>query len=348
MRIIKIYNKSFSLLTTLVEADFTKMNYRRTLGEIGDASFSVRLDRQKITNENLNLYNRIEIIDDGVVKFLGVITRRLISIDTAEIRCREIGYTFKKRLLGAAYVVSGNVKDVVEDLLNDVNGAEDTGITIAADIADAIGNVNTTFNQANAFDILKQITKPSGNQFEFTPDRTLRVLPQLGEDKSGSVIFKYNTGQVSASNILSFNIEDNGDDIITEMFGVSGAYSSVQEDSALTDQYGLLQGYKDFRVVNTQTVLDEFTLADVRDRIYSPDLNLTPKVDDDFEVGDSVRVILKNSLVDIDDTFQVLEKRVQYNGEQRRISVRINDLPNYLSAILSDRDRRLELLEKEL
>lgn len=347
MRIIKIYNKDFDPLTSFTEGDFTKLNYRRVIGEIGDAQFTVRLDREKMTDENLELYNRIEIYDDGVLKFLGVITRRVISIDTAEIRCREIGYIFKKRLLGENYAVSGDIDAVVADLIDDVNADEDTGITLG-DVTGATGNVNTTFNQANAFDILKQICKATGNQFEFAPDRTLRVVPSVGEDKSETVVFKYHVGQVSASNILSFEIEDDGDDIVTKVYGKSGGNSSAQENSGLKTKYGLLETYKDFRVVNTSGVLDEFTAAEIRDRIYSPDLDLNPKIEDNFEVGDIVRIVLKNSLVDLDDSFQVLEKRVQYNGDQRRISVRINDLPNYLASILSDRDRRLELLEKEL
>lgn len=348
MRILKIYDKDFVPLTTLTEGvEFTKLSYKRALLEIGECEFTVKLESDKITTTNLEMYNRVEILDEGVVKFIGVIVRSNVNIDTATIRCREITYVLKKRILSAAYVANGTIAVEAADVFTSVNGADPTGITLGS-IADAFGSVNTTFNRANAFEVLKQIIRITGNEFRLENDRTFKIAATIGVDLSDTVIFRYEKNLVAASNILQFSVEDDGDNISTKVYGKSDAFTSTQQNAGLITKYGVLEKYRDFRVANTNGILDSFTLAEVSDRLFSPDLELDPRVGDVFDVGDTVRVILKNSLIDIDASYKVLEKKVQYNGDQKRISVRINALPNDLAAILSERDLRLELLEKEV
>jgi len=347
MKIIKIYDKDMSPLTTLAESDFSRLSYRRAVNQIGDCTFVMRSDRPKTTNPNTQLYNRIELYEDGVKKFFGVITRRDIDLNTIKISCREVAYILKKRLLGATYTANGTVIDEAEDLIDYVNGVDDTGITVG-DVTEAIGDIDNTWKYGNAYSALDDMCKSSGNQFIINNDGELVVKPDIGTDLSETVIFRYNINQVSSANILGFEVEDDGDDIVTTSYGKSVALTSTQISAGLVTSYGTLEKFKDFRVVNDQTVLDDFTAAENADRVYSPKIELSPSVDDNFEVGDTVRVILKNSLIDIDESFQVLEKRVEYSRGQKQISVRVNDLPKYLSQILNDRDRRLELLEKQV
>lgn len=344
---IKIYNKDYVSLTTLTEQDFTNLSYMRKQGEIGDCSFVVRLDKKKINDINLEHYNRIEILDGGEKKFFGVITKKTVGLDSASIRCRESIYVLKRRLLGASYIINGTVQDAITDLLTDVNTVDDTKITLG-DISGAIGSVNMTFNRANAFEILRQICQASNNQFSLTNTGALTVKNQIGEDKSASVVFRYNIKQIANSNILRFNVDDDGDDIVTKCYGKSQTYNSTQTNSTLATKYGVLEKYRDYRVVNNQTVLDDFTNSEISDKVYSPDIALNPKVQDNFEIGDLVTIKIKNSVVDIDDSFQIQEKRVEYIGNQKRIQVRINNLPNDLASKLAERETRLDLLEKQV
>lgn len=346
MKIIRIYDKTFTKLVTLTEPDFTALTYRRTKGEIGDAFFTVKLNRGKMNETNLNLYNRLQIFEDGVVKFNGIITQKIVRLDTADIKVRELPFILKKRIVGEAYSLSGDVNTVLADLLADINGVEDTGISAGSMTGD--GDVNLTFNNADAWTILKQVCEATGNQFEVNADRELVIAPTIGTDKSADVLFRYNVSQVANANLLAFEIEDDGENIVTKTHGKSAALTSEQDDVGLQSSFGILQKFKDFRVINTQGVLDEFTASENSDRIYSPKIALKPDVEDNFEVGDTVRIKLKNPLVNINDSFQVLEKRVKYSGSQKLIEVRINDLPNYLVQKLADRDKRLELLEKEV
>lgn len=345
---LKIYNKSFTPLTLLTEAEFSNLSYSRTAGEIGECNFTVRLDKEKVTSANLEHYNRIEIIEDGVVKFVGVITLKNVNLDTAQVRCRELTYILKKRLMGLDYVANGTAIQEVTDLFTAVNAVETTGIT-AGFLLEAVGSINSTFNRSNAFEVLKKITEATNNQFIFNSvSRTIDVKPLVGNDLSAEVIFKYDIALPSASNILQFQVEDNGNDIFTKVYGKSGAFSSTQENVGLKTQFGLLEKYRDFRVANTQIVLDNFTTVEITDRIFSPNLDLNPSVPDNFDVGDTVRVVLKNALIDIDTSYQVKEKRVQYKGNQKLISVSINAIPTSFAEQLRERDYRLELLETEL
>jgi len=346
MKIITIYNKTFTKLTTLAEPDFTALTFKRAKGEIGDASFTIRLSRAKMTSANLNLYNRIEIVEDGVKKFVGIITQKTVKLDTADIKVRELPFILKKRLVGNAYVLSGTVNAMVTQLLADINAGEATGITIGT--LSGVGSVNLTFNSADAWTILKQICESTGNQFEVNTARQLVVAPTIGTDKSSSVLFRYNVDQVANANMIGFEIEDDGEGIVSKVYGKSDALVSTQTNAGLVASYGTLEKFKDFRVVNTQGVLDSFTLAETEDRIYSPKIALKPNVPDNFEVGDLVKIKIKNQLVNINDNFQVLEKSIRYNGSQKLISVRINNLPEDLVQKLADRDRRLTLLEKEV
>jgi len=347
MILIKIFDKNMDTLTTFTEVDFVNLYYRRSLGYIGECIFTLRLDREKVTSENLEMYNRVQIIEDSGKKFLGVITRKDVELNIVNVRCREILYILKKRILGNSYTANGAVSQEVGNLISYVNSVNDTGIVVG-DVNSAILGVNNTWKYGNAFNCLDDICKATGNKFEVDPEGKLNVKPILGKDLSKKVILRYNFNQISSSNILKFAVEDDGDDIITTAYGKSKSNTSVQNNSSFVSKYGILEKFKDFRVVNNSNVLDAFTSAELSDRLYSPRINLSPVASDTFEVGDIVRVVLKNSLIDIDDSFQILEKSVEYDRGQKTISVRINTLPKNIVEILSDRDRRLELIEKEL
>lgn len=347
MQLVKIYDKNFTELTTLSSEDFMNLSHTNGFREIGDAQFDVRLDSAKVDNTTMQKYNRIEIISDQQVKWVGIIVDLQVELDTATVRCRELTYILKKRLLGVSFVANGTLDTVATNILATVNAAEDTGISIG-DVSGAVGSVNTTFQYGNAYDVLKQLCDVAGNQFYVNTARELVVGQSLGTDLSSTVTLRYNINQISASNILKFRVDDNGDNIVTKVFGKSAGFTSQQEDTTLKNKYGLLEDFRDFRVANTQSVLDDFTSAEVRGEAYSPQIDLNPDTPDNFNIGDTVKVQIKNALIDIDSSFQVLEKTVQYVGEQKRIKARINELPYDLAERIATRDARLALLEKEV
>ncbi len=346
MKIIKLYDKAFNSLASLTEADFINLIYQRTQGEIGDCSFTVKISSAKMTDLNISHYNRVRVYDNGTLVFTGIITQKRVSLTTVDIKCRELSYILKKRCTTAGYTLSGSIVDTLTTLLTDINAIEDTGISVG--ILGGGGSVNLTFNRSDVWTAIKQICESTGNQFEISPAGKLNMRTTLGTDLSASVYFRYDVNQVANANIFDFDIDDDGDSIITQCHGESNGLLSNQSNGTLISRYGVLESYKDFRVVNSQPVLDQFTTLEIQDKVYSPKITLKPNVTDNFNIFDVVKVRLKNSLVNIDSTYQIIQKRVKYLGSQKVVEVRINNVPNYLSQMLADRDRRLTLLEKEV
>lgn len=347
---IRIYKKDFSeQLTTLSEQEFTKLSWSRKLHEIGDCRFRVRLDSERATSENLQYFNGIEIVDNGEVVFVGLILKHQVSLDTALIYCRTLDYHLSRRVFEGEYTLDDDVQEVVENILTDINDEEDTGIIIGE--KGTVGDVSSTFTDTDAYEMIRRVTKSTGNQFRINSDRTLDVKEEVGSDKTADVILRYEINLVSASTISSLDVEEDGDGITTRAFGKSGDLTTTQEDTELKNKYGIVERAKNFRVANSQSVLDKFTSQELRGELNSPEITISPNAESNltnFDVGDSVRVIIKNQLVNIDDTFQVLEKRVEYRGRQKKVSVRVNELPIDLLRELSERERRLELLEREV
>lgn len=346
MRTIKIYSKDYTELTTFFESETENVSYKRALGRVGEAEFTVRLDNDKSNNTNLQHFNRIVIAEDGDIKFWGIILEFDIDLDIVRVRCKELTYVLEKRIVGNAYATNGAVNTTLTTLLNTINAVEDTGISIGSvSVATA---VNKVFNYATVYEIINTLTEATSSQFVLRDDRSIDVLEKVGTDLSETVIFQYDENRKASSNILGFKVIDSGDAIVTRVQGKSGVRNTSQENSVLKSRYGLLEKFKDFRVANSQTDLDEFANVELRSNEFSPDIQLAPSVADNFEVGDTVRILIKNKLVNIDNGFQVLEKTVQYLGNQKRLSVVISDLPTQFIDKVSDINARLQLLEQNV
>jgi len=346
MRTIKIYSKSYVELTTFFEFETTRTQYKKTVGKTGTAEFTIRLDNEKSTTDNLRHYNRISIIEDGVVKFWGIISELDIDLDVVRVRCLELVHILEKRIVGDDYATNGTASAVITDLMNQINADEDTGISIG-NLA-VSSTVNNVYNYADVLTILKSIGDSTSSQFFIDNDRKLNFLSEIGSDVSDTVIFEYDIDQKQSANILSFSVRDSGDSIVTKAFGKSDSRTSTQEDTAGQAKYGIIESYTDFRVANSQDDLDDFTNASLMQNEFSPDVKLSPRVEDNFEIGDKIRVKIKNKLVDIDDNYQVLEKKVEYLGDQKRLSITISDLPTQFLDKVKDIDERLKLLEENL
>lgn len=343
---LKIYDKDMGELTAFNEGEFGRLQYKKTLGEVGDASFTIDINNSKVTTLNLQNYNRMEISVDGVVEWVGYIIKKDISFTVVQIRCLELIGILKKRLVPSAYTLSGNVSTAVDTLLAQINGDDDTGITLGA--TDLTDSVNMTFERQDALAVLKSLADSVGAQFRLNSDRTIDFLSSVGQDLSASVLFTYRTTQPSQANILKFDVSDDGDSIVSRSIGKSDALSSTQDDAPLQTKYGVIEQFNNFRVANTQGNLDDLTADKNMDSLFSPSLDLAPTVEDNFEIGDIVSIKIKNKLVDIDNTFQVLEKSVKIVNNQKSISVKINEIPKTIVNTIGDLKSKVELLENNL
>jgi 5-carboxymethyl-2-hydroxymuconate isomerase len=346
MRTLKIYDKSFAPLTTFLDGEFSGLEHRQALGEVGDCSFVLDLSSPKVNEANLRHYNRMEVIEDGVVRWVGYIAQKTVRLSVVEVKAKGLIGLLKKRLVGSGYTASGDAGAAISSLLSTMNATEDTGITFGTE--DISATVNLTFEYQSAFDVIKRIAATVGAQFELTAGRQLNFKTQVGQDLSTSVVVRYNSGQVSQANILRFEVEDDGAPITTKAYGKSSSLSSTQENAPLMAEFGLLEGFRDFRVANTQTSLDGLTASECQGPLFSPRIELTPSVADNFNVGDVIRLQLKNKLIDLDGNYQVLEKQVKAAGSEKHITIRVNSLVQDIVYNIGDINSRLSLLESKV
>jgi hypothetical protein len=309
-----------------------QLDYSDVVSQVGDASFTLKLDNTKVTEANVRNFNRIEIIEDGTVRWVGFILRKTISFDTVKVRCQSLIGILKKRLVGSSYTLNGAVDVQLQALLTAINATEDTGISYGdCDITTAI---NLTFSRNDVYNVITQIANAVDGEFIVGTDRKLYLKTNVGTDLSSSVVLEYDVNRVSAADILNFNVDDDGDKIVTTVYGSAPSYTSTQSDASLIAKFGLVEKSSSQSSANTQTDLDNLTAAVLQDTVYAPEMKLVPTVEDNFVIGDIVHIRIKNKLVDIEGDYKVLSKSVSIEGEQKLMTLKINELLKTLRMIL--------------
>lgn len=325
---IKIYDKDFSVLTTLfggvLGSDFTALKYKNSINKTGDCSFTVRMDNVKITPETVQHYNRIEVTDiDDTVRWVGYIIDKQYDLYTIDIKCYQLINILQKRLTSASQTLNGNASTLITSLINTTNSAEATGITLGT--LDISTSINQTANRTAILSVINTIADTVGGQYFVDNNRNFQFQSQVGSDLSASVFFRYNINQLELANILSFNITDSGKEIVSKTYGKAGAITSVQESAGLRTAFGLIEEFQNYREQNNATTLDNITAANNKTSIYVPDLRLAPSLEDNFEAGDVVQIELDNGFISLIGTFQIFQKSVEFRQGQKSITISIDE-----------------------
>lgn len=343
---IKIYDKTFVALASFNQGEFGALSYKHSLTDIGSCDFILDINNAKVTSANVQNYNKVEIYNGSTIEWVGYIVNKSISLNKVTVKCKSLIGLLKKRLVGNAYTISGNAGTGIQTMLSTINGVEDTKIAWGG--TDISTVINLTFGNQDCFTVLKKVADVTIGQYIVDTDRKLYFKSQVGDDLSASVSFIYNVVNPELANILSFNVEDNGDDIITKSYGKSDTLTSTKTNNTLKTKYGLLESYKNFRVANVQADLDALTDNENIDALYSPQLDLSPDVVDNFYVGDIVNIEINNKLVSISGNYQILEKTVKIVNGQKMITVKINSQTVGIVNKIKDVESRLALLETKL
>lgn len=348
---IKLYNKDFTLLTILINgstaSDFNGLTYKNQVDNVGDATFTVRIDNQKINQTTVKHYNRVEILDDDdTVRWVGVIVNKKIDLNLIQIKCYGLAHVLDRRLTGGSEIHNGQANTEATELLDSANLAETTGII--AGVLDVTTAVNITFNQTKVLQAIKSIADAVGAHYIVKNDRKLNLQTIVGQDLSGSVVFRYEYDRPELANLLQFDIEDDGKVIVSKTYAKNSTLTSAQLDSAIKDEFGLLEEFRNFTEANNQATLDNLTSNVNQDSGLSPTIALSPEFGDDFDAGDIVRVILNNGFISIDTNYQILEKAVKIVNNQKLITVKLNlEAKNFIADFKKMKDS-LELLSRSI
>lgn len=345
MFVVKIYDNQFDELTEFLEGEYQNLTYDNRLGEVGSCSFLLQTKNTKVTEENIRHYNRVEVIENGFVEFVGYIVTKRVTLDIVEVRCLQLFNILKKRLYSGT--LTGNAGDAMITVLAAANATEDTGIT-AGDIV-LSSTIDLTFDNLDVFSVLKSIAEKSSAQMLVDNDRNFNAKTTLGDDLSASVNVLYNINQPEQATLLKFEVSDDGTNIVTRAKAVSGSFTATKNDSALQSQYGILEAFSNIAVANDQDSTDDITEAQLKDANYSPRLDLNPlKANLEFNAGDKVHIDISSGLVNISGDYQVLQKSVKIQGKQKLVSITTNTLKSDIITEIRTLQKKLALIETQI
>jgi len=340
---VKIYDKNHNPLTTFNVGEYSSLSYRKTLGQIGEASFTLELTNQKVTEANTRNYNRIEITHDDHFEWSGYIIKKRVTFNTVTIQCKETIGILAKRLTVDHSVNNGNPITLLGNLITAMNIIDNTGITLGD--TDAFANINMTFNQQDMFSVVQAIAEVCQAQFKVDNAGKLIFKTSIGVDRSSEVSFKYNVLQPQLATILNFDVEDDGDNLVSRSWGKNDPVISQQDDATLITKYGVIEKFTTFSEANNASMLDKQTQSILSDTLYTPTIVITPYQEDDFDIGDTVNINIQNKLISINGNFQILDKSVKIVNSEKQISIKINKLPKDITDSIKSLQRSINLIE---
>ena len=342
---IKVYDKDFNPLTTLLDIDYNNLTHTQEMGRVGSAQFTMELRNQKINERNLRHYNRIEVVDETGVRFVGYIDYKKIVDNVITIRCSSLIGILKKRILQNVFNLTGAVDGFIIALLNAVNNYENVGIKLGT--FDSGGRVDKRFTDTTIYGILEAIARTVNAEFEVDTQRRLNFRQSLGNDLRNEIKFIHDYKRPQQNNLVSVEVEDNGDTVFSASVArASNNLVAGATASNVIEHFGFLVKFSNQSGSTTQADLNNVARRLLSLNTYSVNLSIKPEIPDNFEVGDFVKVYIRNRLNTLNADYQILRKVVQYKGDgQRQISVGLSGLPTGFVDEVSDISKRTRLVE---
>jgi len=360
---IKIYSPDFSTpLTTLWHNyDFYGFSYVTEINKAGSCKFSINVRNDKAIAPNFLMYNKIIVEKSGVGVFIGYIETLNASVNVIEVSCLGILSMFNKRIFNASFNTGAGdtVQSAFFALLTRANLDVDTGITVGTtDVSKAINKVD--FNRSTVAAGWQKLANLAKAEFEITPAKVLNFLTKLGTDKSATIILQYKINQINNSNLRDFNVEVQGSDTANRIHGIgNNNKTETKNDLASQAIFGLLAETANFAQTDSNTDLAtevQSSLDNKKLEFYSPSIVVDEqKIDTDtLFLGDTVKIVLNNGFISVDQNERILQKTVTVSDNLREeIKLKLmpetgNLLPSNFTTDINSLNKRISLLESNL
>jgi len=327
MYTIKLFTKGFSDLTALNKVNFWDFSYENEIGKGGKAEFKIKVKDNKATTANLKLFNRVKIYKGSTFKWIGYIERLDIDLNVITVKCSGMLNIFKKRNTAYGTTPGATLTTEFFRVLNTLNGADDTGIKEGTS-----DSVHVIAGQMKLLDIkslsaLKKIADTDNRLMYIDENEFLNIVKSLGTDKSSSVIFRYIIDQVNTANIKMFDITVDGGDMWNVVTGKAESLGTVKTDPTSITEFGRLETRENFGGTTNANDLDDETqsfLDTHKNEMIIPDISPnSKKIDiDSFDIGDTVKVILDNNFIALNQNQLIIKKKVTItNSGEEDVSV---------------------------
>lgn len=346
MRVTYLNDKDGNPLTQL----FDVVDYDVGLRMNNRSEATVKISsNEDISISDIQYMNEVIINDesDWVKEVIrGVIYGRSIEWDTIEIYIRSYEYLLQRKVTATTSSYNDTVHNIVNTLLTEINGREDTGITLDCGVTDVI-NVDAQKWQS-IFSILENIAS-KGYEF-IIKNKVLYVKEDIGIDRSVTgddyFQFKIDYNDASDRNVVDAKMKGDANSIANAIFGKSTWWST---DATSISTYGRLED-----IVATADGWESSLVASEVQRRKDgvTEIDLQTQLTDFFfaDVGDTLDCYIDrwNGILYYDGTVKLTEKRIKYDKmKDIRVTVSTKNfiLENLLSRIQNNTKRiqRLEL-----
>jgi len=334
------------------------ISYSVKLNDIGQLEFSMDLEDDQTTYENLKLYHIVRVkrffaeANEWRTVFCGYIQTRNIEDRVMKVSCPAIIGFFNHRICPKNFNATGEIGVLVHYLLDYTNTQGETPVSEGINECEEM--VDLDFRREKVWDCWKRIMESSIDGIDiWVDDDSLALNVGIrGTDKSGTVAFQRNSELPELTNVEKFTVLDNGESLVSRVIGVSGTYETIVENEI--EDYPLLettQSFSDAKTMGTLLKKSQNYLDDHNFVLQIPRITPTRERDifDHYWIGDYVTIrILQNNLV-IERVQRILAISVKI-GDNNDESISIetsdgNDKRMDIIDVMVDHELRLKQIE---
>lgn len=339
------------------------LNFKLSLDGKDTAKFVLPLSHPRAEAGNLKKHNRIAINrvspkDRSDVRriWVGYIEAvRIVDDNHLEVGCKGIYQLLDKRVVTRSFTNWQGGLAVFEILNVKVNPIDDT--CISQGVTDVTDIFSHDFSEMQVSKAFQKIEESTICEILTDVDFKLNCMKQIGEDKSGSVIFRFIRNLQNANSIDSFTLIQEGKELFNRIvcYGKNNSIIAVRQDDASIAEFGLLEKVRYFTEIEDQNTLNnnaEAMLAFYKPVKEIPSIKPDKSKIDlfDYGIGDRVRVIIKQGILDFDQIHRILSITVivgKNNEESIDLEIAQEGTKSVKSAdeLMADLTQRVEELE---
>lgn len=319
---VKVYDKNHEILDEIHE--ISHITYMHTLNGIGKMTFSIPLLCRKFTSSNFTQFNHIELYEDDIIKWFGVITNVNFNNPSVQVACLGYLHLIEKIRLNEDEYYNKRYGDLVMQLLNSVRYK--TSIKEGKIIQDDIKTDRIIKNNDMLYDKISALCEEMNYYFDVDKDLKLNFYNQKGIDKSHLIlqdteeysnIIKTPAISTSSDNLINcvyaettftedtystvpyYDSNCFTEGVVTVADKVEITLTSECRSEESIEKYGLHEGVLSVNDIRLQETLDNYVKAEL-DRVAFPSLSITIEAIDSalcpfnqIEVGDWIMVHLE-------------------------------------------------------
>lgn len=297
--------------------------------------------------------NIIEVFEGTTLRFAGIVEDLIFTEDTVTVIARSylqvLGYLFARKagtgVVGDYYnsnVTRDNnafsaiaINTIITTIFNNAKAETDSLLgatkinvalgTVEAPVSPATASVKADFITALDFiEALTEMAREANSMavFEITPGKVFNFFANKNIDQSNAVF-------ILGKNLIRIDYAEYASSISNVGFGVgSGLAGAELKTTSFTDAvsrsaFGAMHDAQTYKDINTVATLDSLLKNYVK-QFKDPEklmgFRLKTNLFDGWNIGDNVRIIAKNGLLNIDEFRRVVGVGV-FDGDKTELSI---------------------------